>query len=50
MARDSGHRTQKSFRLFIYLGMLLLMPMSGMAENDTIPFVDCSAVSVEAGS
>lgn len=50
MARDSGHGTHKSFRLFIYLGMLLLMPMSGMAENDTIPSVDCSTVSVEAGS
>tara|TARA_B110001452_G_scaffold107827_1_gene89405 strand:- start:4607 stop:6436 length:1830 start_codon:yes stop_codon:yes gene_type:complete len=50
MARDSGHGTRNSFRLFIYLGMLLLMPMSGIAENDTIPSVDCSTISVEADS
>jgi len=35
--------------MFVYLGMLLLMPMAGMAENDTASTIDCSTVSLEAG-
>jgi len=49
MAEDSRRSTRGSFRMFVYLGMLLLMPMAGMAENDTPSTIDCSAASLNAG-
>lgn len=35
--------------MFVYLGMLLLMPMAGMAENDPPSTIDCSAVTLNPG-
>jgi alpha-tubulin suppressor-like RCC1 family protein len=49
MAEDSRRSTRGSFRMFVYLGMLLLMPMAGMAENDNPSAIDCSEVSLNAG-
>ena len=49
MARDSSGGKSSSLRMFVYLGMLLLMPMSGMAENDAPLTIDCSTPTVDAG-
>ena len=49
MAGESRRSAHGSFRMFVYLGMLLLMPMAGMAENDPPSTIDCSAVTLNPG-
>ena len=50
MPNDSRSGAQYSLRFFIYLGMLLLVPMGGMAENSESIAPACSTVAIEAGT
>ena len=50
MPNDSRSDAQYSLRFFVYLGMLLLVPMGGMAENSDSVAPACSTVAVEEGT
>ena len=50
MPNDSRSDAQYSLRFFVYLSMLLMVPMGGMAENSDSVAPACSTVAVEEGT